>query len=611
MSTAFPEKLRLVLKLLSVSNTRLAAELGIDKSVVSRWLSGAVKPSEFNRSRLTALVASHVPGFRLIDWDRDPAALADIFRPGGGEEHTPAHPAPNAGRAAAGLTLPILDQAVLATALRGRAYEGFFRTMRLADGPAGGFANDYSYVRMGDNGLLRTSMSSLGSVAEGWLLPLHNQVYLLVSDATSGGMTYSIMNGLASTKVETMDGVGIGAGHDPGRTPTALNFLVDRIGDLSGDPNADAAHFADLCRINALPTEADLTPELLAHILPDFGPAAAQAGGAWVLQIKRGRSISRSAPPDEQIAAGPATPSASARPADKSHAAFAEKFGLVLKLLSLSSAQMAAALEVDKSVISRWLSGGVEPSSHNLARLTGLIATRRPGFSTLDWERSPEGLLQLFGADPALIPGHRSQGGPVLTLSIWEQIIASAALRGTAYEGFFRLTRPSTQDSGAFVEEYGLIQPDPCGLPRFRLAAAGAMFDGWLLSVHDQVHVVACDPVGGVMINAILNGIGAARVAALDGLILSPTLDVERAPSAMPVLLEYVAGLTGEPEADERRFEDLAGRQRTLSPDDLEPRTRARLMRDCGPTAYAGGGAMLLQMPLEGSLTRAGALPRA
>ncbi len=608
-----------MLKLLSVSNTRLAADLSIDKSVVSRWLSGAVKPSEFNLSRLTALVASLAPGFRMIDWDREPAALADIFRPGGGDEDVAAYPspypAPGAARAAAGLTLSILDQAVLTTALRGRAYEGFFRTTRLADGPAGGFANDYSYVRMGDNGLLRTSMSSLGSVAEGWLLPLHNQVYLLVSDATSGGMTYSIMNGLASTKVETMDGVGIGAGHDPGRTPTALNFLVDRIGDLSGDPVADARHFAELARINALPTEADLTPALLAHILPDFGPDAAQAGGAWVLQIKRGRSISRSAPPDEQIAAGPITPKA-ARQAekatpDKGHAAFAEKFGLVLKLLSLSGAQMAAALEVDKSVISRWVSGGVEPSSHNLARLTALIATRRPGFSTLDWERSPEGLLQLFGADPALIPGLKPQGGPVLTLSIWEQIIASAALRGAAYEGFFRLTRPSTQDAGAFVEEYGVIQPDPSGLPRFRLAAAGAMFDGWLLSVHDQVHVVACDPVGGVMINAILNGIGAARVAALDGLILSPTLDVERAPCAMPALLEYVAELTGEAEADERRFEDLAGRQRTLSPDDLEPRTRARLMRDCGPTAYAGGGAMLLQMPLEGSLTRAGALSRA
>jgi DNA-binding transcriptional regulator YiaG len=45
MSEPFSAKLSLVLKVFSMSRGRLAADLGIDKSVVGRWVTGAVKPS--------------------------------------------------------------------------------------------------------------------------------------------------------------------------------------------------------------------------------------------------------------------------------------------------------------------------------------------------------------------------------------------------------------------------------------------------------------------------------------------------------------------------------------------------------------------------------------
>ena len=41
---AFSSKLQLVLKALSVSRGRLAAEIGVDKSLAGRWCSGAVRP---------------------------------------------------------------------------------------------------------------------------------------------------------------------------------------------------------------------------------------------------------------------------------------------------------------------------------------------------------------------------------------------------------------------------------------------------------------------------------------------------------------------------------------------------------------------------------------
>eukprot|EP01035_Chromulina_nebulosa_P002274 gene2273-biopygen1935 len=48
----FAERLRLVLKALSISGGRLAADACVDKSLVSRWCSGAVTPSEHNLARL-------------------------------------------------------------------------------------------------------------------------------------------------------------------------------------------------------------------------------------------------------------------------------------------------------------------------------------------------------------------------------------------------------------------------------------------------------------------------------------------------------------------------------------------------------------------------------
>ncbi|MDP3125707.1 MAG: helix-turn-helix domain-containing protein, partial [Thiobacillus sp.] len=72
----FPARMLLALKALSLSRGRLASELAVDKSVISRWLSGRQAPSGQNLANLTALVASHRPGFTLLDWETDLETLA-------------------------------------------------------------------------------------------------------------------------------------------------------------------------------------------------------------------------------------------------------------------------------------------------------------------------------------------------------------------------------------------------------------------------------------------------------------------------------------------------------------------------------------------------------
>src|SRR5262245_1971390 len=73
----FAQNLGLLLKALNLSRGRLAQTAGVDKSMVSRWASGAQVPSDHNLSLLTEAVARHRPGFRRRDWDLDAERFAN------------------------------------------------------------------------------------------------------------------------------------------------------------------------------------------------------------------------------------------------------------------------------------------------------------------------------------------------------------------------------------------------------------------------------------------------------------------------------------------------------------------------------------------------------
>ena len=164
---------------------------------------------------------------------------------------------------------------------------------------------------------------------------------------------------------------------------------------------------------------------------------------------------------------------------------FSAKLELVLKALSISRGRLAADLGVDKSVVGRWVTGAVKPSSHNLSGLTALIAGRVSGFKTLDWDRSFADLANLMGADPSAVPGMASHGPPGLPLAIADHIIATTSLRGSAYEGFFKSTRPYVLQPGRFVHDHAMVRLDPSGYLRLRMGTAGTVVEGWVLTQFD------------------------------------------------------------------------------------------------------------------------------
>ena len=296
MAERFAEKLTLVLKVLSMSRAGVASALGVDKSVVARWASGATIPSSHNLGRLSTLMARTVPGFTNLDWDRDLDGLARLFGVGvdtaaaSDEPHQspPKHAVPNRG-----LALPFLDLIKATTVLRAKAYEGFYRSTRPYAGHPGRFIHDHSLVRLGADGLLQFKMSTGGVNVEGWMLPIQNQLFLVGTEFTGGALAFAILHGVNSVTADVLHGITLSATHDAGRSPVAAPVVHERIGELSADAAADDARLMTMASGNPVAPQ-DSVPEALRDVLArDVGPSHWPLGGEWVLRVPLTESISR------------------------------------------------------------------------------------------------------------------------------------------------------------------------------------------------------------------------------------------------------------------------------------------------------------------------------
>ncbi|HEY2179711.1 MAG TPA: hypothetical protein VGH15_14120 [Caulobacteraceae bacterium] len=288
MSEPFSDKLALVLKLLSLSRARMAADMGVDKSVVGRWVAGAVRPSAHNLSLLSAAVARRAPGFTALDWDRSLDDLAALF----GAQPGRAGPIGPGG----GLPLPLIGQALAMTAQWGAAYEGFFRSTRPFAQYPGRFVHDQCLVRRDGAGLLRLSLANGSVFIDAWLLPLKDHVFVIGSDLANATMAFALLNGVVSEKVESLDGLmmSVTQGSDPAATATPI--VLTRTGDLSADRGADDARFAALAGGDSLAPEGSVPAAIAAHLARDIGPIALALGGEWLLRMPAARSLSAGAP---------------------------------------------------------------------------------------------------------------------------------------------------------------------------------------------------------------------------------------------------------------------------------------------------------------------------
>ncbi|MDQ2861140.1 MAG: hypothetical protein M3T55_10560 [Pseudomonadota bacterium] len=300
MSEPFHKKLAFVLKVFSMSRARLAADLRVDKSVVGRWVSGAVRPAAHNLAHLSALVARKLPGFTALDWDRDLEGFAALF---GIDPHRLPAPGPRGG-----LPLPFLGQALAMTAQWRAAYEGFFRSTRPFAQYPGRFVHDQCLVRRDDQSLLRLNLATGGVFIDAWLLPLKEKIFIVGSEFTSGTLVFGLLNGVKSARVDVLDGLILSPIHDADQTPTATAIVLERTGDLSGDKAKDDLRFAALAGIDSLAAEGSVPKALRDHLTRDIGPEQLAVGGDWLLRMPPSRSISQGVPHPQTLRAATLVP---------------------------------------------------------------------------------------------------------------------------------------------------------------------------------------------------------------------------------------------------------------------------------------------------------------
>lgn len=277
-------KLSYVMKALNLTNGRVASELGVNKSVVARWLNGATLPSAHNMARLSTMVGARVPGFSRLDWESSLAELQTrLRRPG---DSLPPGLGDWLGRMQMG-------EAAAATAAVADSVSGLWRSLRPLPRASGYFARDAMMIWPGPAGPVEFVMGAGGFRLHGWATARGNQFYCCVLDGQGGFFSFAIANFARVPRVDLMDGVTIAAAIDGAGAPFATAYLLERVGDLTGDHDADLARFEELMQADALIEERLLPPELVAHLLPNAGLSERERGNEPALMMEWLRSLAR------------------------------------------------------------------------------------------------------------------------------------------------------------------------------------------------------------------------------------------------------------------------------------------------------------------------------
>ena len=138
-------------------------------------------------------------------------------------------------------------------------------------------------IRLGDAGLLRFELGGPDVRYVGSMLPIEGQVFVIATDTVRHLPCYMIYNIVTTPKIVLMDGILLTAGNAM-RNPSAYPIVMERIGDLTGDKEADDAHAASLMRRpQFVQDEALVSNAMRDHLIRDFGPGAAKTGGDLLL----------------------------------------------------------------------------------------------------------------------------------------------------------------------------------------------------------------------------------------------------------------------------------------------------------------------------------------
>lgn len=257
----FAGNLRLAMSRLNLSGVELAWRLGVDGSVVRRWLSGSAKPKAANLTALTDLVARDVEGFTRDHWSDTPDA--NRVRLG---------LAP-AARQDSGMTrlLPFFGARADAARMIGHdRFSGLWAQFYAPIAPEGHRPVFCGAVRIDlKEGHLWYHVSDGPRgvwTGGGPAFAVDGKLWTLIEEVRGrSDMAAIVYNGTSGHKAEILDGLALARAANAGGVPVTGRFTLFRIADLPDDPELAEARYVALAeRAGALSLND------LASQLPDW-----------------------------------------------------------------------------------------------------------------------------------------------------------------------------------------------------------------------------------------------------------------------------------------------------------------------------------------------------
>jgi hypothetical protein len=279
----------------------------------------------------------------------------------------------------------------------------------------------------------------------------------------------------------------------------------------------------------------------------------------------------------------------------------ADKLDLIMKALAVSRGQLASQLAVDKSIVSRWVSGANSPSGENLTVLTRWVSARVPGFTGLHWEGDLAEVAALVGAGAPEPKTLSAAFDFWLRKPVLIDAVASTGAVAALCEGFWRTLRPVPNAADWYIREYVLIQGMPSGLMRFRAGSLNVRLDGWCYCVGNQLFSSAIHETQGQSMFGIYHRPVAGKAEVMDGMILWPQSDGGGLIQASASYLERVEDLVGA-EEDEARFETLLAEAPIVPRDEVPAELQRYLTQRSDAQSVLG-------MPFIGSQSYLSAAP--
>lgn len=94
---------------------------------------------------------------------------------------------------------------------------------------------------------------------------------------------------------------------------------------------------------------------------------------------------------------------------------------------------------------------------------------------------------------PKTAPPEAAAGPFGIPLRFMDEIFAATRLRASAYEGFYRSTRPFAARPGSFIHDQAMVRLDPNGLLRLSMSTAGVRVDGWLAPLDNRLFCIGSE----------------------------------------------------------------------------------------------------------------------